>query len=82
MSGRSFGLDEDMLVIGYLSDGLTEKEVAETMGATVRYIHFRIERRRRLMGAKNTTNMVAIALRAMWESGRIWKRGGGWSRRD
>lgn len=73
----SLGSDLDMLIIGYMSDGYGEEDVAKILDVPWRRIHFRLQRLRLLFGYRNTTHAVAGVLWSMWNQGKVWT-GNGW----
>lgn len=53
-------------IIGYLAQGNTAKEIAGETGLTHNSINMMIKIARRVVGAKNTPHLTAIALRKGW----------------
>ncbi len=83
-AGKSglLGSDLDMLIMGYMSDGYGEEDVALILDIPRRRIHFRLQRLRRLFGYRNTTHAVARTLWSMWNQGMVWSGEKGWVAKD
>lgn len=56
----------ELEIVGHMADGTTAKVIAQKTGLTFNTINMFIKMARRATGAKNSTALVATALRKGW----------------
>ncbi len=49
-------------VVALVVDGLSEREIAESLGITRSTVHFHVERARQKLGARNRAQLAALAV--------------------